>query len=100
MPESGNVQAAAAVSIGQVVTVYSIMLPPLTQVRRATADDPAMRGDVRMGQVGAAAVVIGIGFVLSNLTGSMVPTGIAIFMSAVISAVYESAMRQNGENHA
>lgn len=96
MPESGSVQAASAVSVGQAVTVYSLFLPPLTEVRHAVADDPVMRGDVRMGQFGAAVVVVGIGVVLSNMTGSMVPAVIAAFMSLVIAAVYESAMRQNG----
>lgn len=96
MPESGSVQAAAAVSVGQAVTVYSLFLPPLTEVRHSVADDPVMRGDVRTGQFGAAVVVVGVGFVLSNMTGSMVPVAVAVFMSAVIAAVYETAMRQEG----
>lgn len=96
MPEQGSVQAAAAISVGQAVTVYGLLLPPLTEVRHAVQDDPVVRGDVRTGQVGAAVVVISIGFILSNMTGTMVPAGVAVFMSAVMAAVYESALRQNG----
>lgn len=89
-------QAAAAISVGQAVSVYGLFLPPLTTVRQSATDDPVVRGDVRMGQFGAAVVVISIGMILSNMTGSITPVGIAIFMSAVIAAVYEAAMRQNG----
>lgn len=94
MPESGSVQAAAAVSVGQAVTVYTLFLPPLTEVRQATVDDPITRANVRTGQFGAAVVVVSVGFVLSNMTGSTVPVGMAMFMSLVIAAVYESAMRK------
>lgn len=93
MPDVG---AAAVVSMGQAVTVYSLFLPPLTEVRRATAGDPVMKADVRMGQFGASVVVVGIGLVLSNMTRSMVPFAVGVFMSIIIAGVYESAMKQNG----
>jgi hypothetical protein len=94
------VHSAAVVSMGQAVTIYSLFLPPLTEVRRATADDPAMRGDVRMGQFGAAIVVTGIGLILSNLTGSSLPLTVGLIMSLIVAVVYETAMRQDGVNNA
>lgn len=95
MAEPG-VQAAAAISVGQAVTVYSLFLPPLTEVRRATSNDPMVRADVRTGQLGAAIVVVSIGMILSSMTNSQLPFAISVLMSAVIAAVYEFAMRNNG----
>lgn len=85
--------AAVALSLGQTVTSYSIFLPPISEVRRATADDSLVRGDVRMGQFAAAAVSLTVAYVLTNLTGSFTPFVATAIVSAVIAGVYEMAMR-------
>lgn len=95
MAVDGAIMAAATVSLGQSVTAYSFFLPPLREVRRASTHDSAMRGDVRMGQVAAAAVTLSVGAMLSYLVGSAVPLTVAMLTAFVIAALYQTAL--NGE---
>lgn len=92
MAVDGSVMAAATVSLGQCVTAYSIFLPPLREVRQASARDSVMRGDVRLGQVAAGAVSFSVGTVLSYLTKSAIPLVVAMLTTLVIAAIYETAL--------
>jgi hypothetical protein len=49
--------------------------------------------DVRMGEVAALAVCIGIGAVASSITGSSVPVFVSIFVGVLLMALYEAALR-------
>lgn len=88
-----GVSAATAVSLGQTITVYALFLPSITEVRRASSEDPQIRGDVRMGQLAGATLSIGVGVVLTQMTGSSVPVMVAAFIAAIIAGIYEFAMR-------
>lgn len=54
-----------------------------------------MRGDVRMGQVAAGVVSIGVGVMLSYLVGSGIPVIVAVLTAAMVAVIYETAL--NGE---
>lgn len=95
MAVDGSIMAAATVSLGQSVTAYSFFLPPLREVRQASTRDPVMRGDVRLGQVAAAAVTLSIGAMLSYLVSSAIPLTVAVLTALTIAAIYETAL--NGE---
>ena len=92
MPADGAIIGAATVSLGQSITAYSFFLPPLREVRRANPTEPAMRGDVHMGQLAAGIVTIGVGIMLSYLVGSAIPLTVAVITAVMIGLVYETAL--------
>lgn len=92
MSADGAIIGAATVSLGQSITAYSFFLPPLREVRRAAPNEPAMRGDVHMGQVAAGVVTIGVGIMLSYLVGSFIPLTVAATTAVMIAVVYETAL--------
>lgn len=88
----------ATLSISQSVGLFQAFLPRFTDVRRTIpSTDPATTRDVRMGEIAAASLAIGIGAVVSNLTGSPVPIVISMVCSAGLIVLYESALRSPGE---
>jgi hypothetical protein len=91
MADSGAV-AASTIAIGQTVTAYQFFLPRLSDVRRADSGEPEVRGDVVMGQLAAGALSIGVGAMISWLTGSAIPVMIALFTAGIIAAIYHYAM--------
>lgn len=95
MAVDGGIMAAATVSLGQSISAYSFFLPPLREVRQATVSSPVMRGDVRMGQIAAGVVSIGVGVMLSYLVGSAIPTVVALLTATMVGVIYETAL--NGE---
>lgn len=85
--------AAVALALGQTVTSYSVFLPPISEVRRASKEDSLIRGDVRMGQFAAAVVSLSVAYILTNLTGSFAPFVATAMVAVVIAGVYETALR-------
>src|SRR5262245_21208192 len=91
MAADAAVVTAAALSLTQSVGAYSFFLPRLADVRQASSNDPTMRGDVRMGQVAAAALSIGIGVIMSMLVESPLPAVVAVAVSFIIAMIYSTA---------
>jgi|SRR5215470_10164093 len=85
--------AGATLSLSQTVSAYAFFLPPITEVRKAGKNDPDMIGDVRMGQVAAGALSIGIGAIMSNLTQSPLPVVISLMVGLILFGLYETALR-------
>lgn len=83
---------ASTLSIGQTVFAYTAFLPRLSEVRRASEDDPGMRGDVILGQVAAGATSLAIAGTLAYLTGSSLPVWTTIVIAVVIAVIYQYAM--------
>jgi Na+/glutamate symporter len=83
----------ASLAIGNTVNSFGVFLPKLTDVRRATPGDQSIIKDVRLGQIGAVAVAMGFGAIMSSLSGSPIPVYVSFFMSAVIIGLYEQALR-------
>lgn len=92
MAVDGSIMAAATVSLGQSVSAYSFFLPPLREVRQAPVHDSTMRGDVRMGQVAAGIVSVGVGVMLSYLVGSAIPLAVAVLTAVMVAVIYETAL--------
>lgn len=82
----------ASLSIGQAIPTYSFFLPRISEVRRADPSDPAMRSDVYLGQVAAAAMSISVGGMLTMLTGSQVPLWTSVIMALLIAGTYHYAL--------
>lgn len=69
------------------------MLPPISEIRKRSADDPEFAADVRMGEVMASAIAIGIGGIASSLSGSSTPALVSIAFAASLVFLYEMTLR-------
>lgn len=77
------------------ISSFTTFLPSLSEVRKASADDPQMVGDVRMGEVASITLTMGIGAISSALTRSALPTYVAFLVCLVLVILYETALRGN-----
>lgn len=92
-----DVFGPAALASGQALTSFATFLPRLSDVRKANAaTDTDMTADVRLGEVAATAITIGVGVIASSLSGSPVPMYAAAFVALILIVVYECALR--GDN--
>lgn len=90
-----DVLGPATLAAGQSISAFTAFLPRLTEVRKADPGDPGMVGDVRLGEVAASGIAMGIGIITASLTRSAIPMYAAAFMALILIFVYESALRGN-----
>lgn len=89
-----DITGTALLSVTQGVASFGAFLPKISEVRRADpANNPDVAADVRMGEVAAATLTLGIGAIASSLTGSMVPAVTALLMAIILISLYESTLR-------
>lgn len=88
-----NALGPASLAAGQALSSFTTFLPRLSDVRKARSDDPGMIGDVRLGEIAASAVTLGIGVIASSLSGSNAPMIAAIIVAGILISVYEAALR-------
>lgn len=86
----------AMTAVGTAANAFNSYLPRLSEVRRSHITDPGMVGDVRMGEVAAITVTIGVGVLASALTDSPMPAFTAAIMAVILVLIYETALK--GEN--
>lgn len=90
---TGEMVGPASLAISQGMTAFLAFLPRLSDVRKASAaDDVGMVGDVRLGEVAATAVCVGVGVITSSLTGSPVPAFVAVLVALTLICIYETAL--------
>jgi hypothetical protein len=87
--------SAALLAMTQAIAAFTTFLPPLAEVRKKTADDPLFAADVRVGELAAASLTIGVGAIVSGLTGSNAPMVVSIITAAGLVVLYESTLRSN-----
>lgn len=84
----------ATLAVAQGVNAFTTFLPRLADIRKADPDtDASMAADVRMGEVAAITLTVGVGAVISSLTGSPVPVMVAVVISVMMFCLYESTLR-------
>lgn len=88
-----GIAGAATLGITQGIGAFQFFLPRLSDVRKGGMDDPELVGDVRMGEVAAITLCVGVGAIVSSLTGSTVPVIVSIVVSAILICLYEAALR-------
>lgn len=86
----------ATLAIGQSFGMFSTLLPKFTDIKNGSPHDAGFTTDVRMGEVAAAALTLGIGAIASGLTNSPVPIAVSFIMVAFLIAMYEAALRYEG----
>lgn len=77
-------------------SIYTAMLPPLAEVRRAQADSATAR-DVRCGIAMASAALIGSGLVIGVTEGSARPVALTLVLAILMGGIYEVTLRHPGE---
>lgn len=90
-----DVVAPASLAITQAVGLFNTLLPKLTDVRRAAADDPAFAADVHLGEIACLGLLGGIGIMMASLTESYTPLAIALIMGLFMTLIYEYALQCN-----
>lgn len=83
----------AALAITQGIGAFNNFLPKLSEVRKHSINDPEFVADVRVGEFAAAALTVGVGAMVSSLTGDPVPTILAFIMAVGLIVLYESTLR-------
>jgi|1185.fasta_scaffold06180_7 hypothetical protein len=90
-----NMFGPASMVLSQTISSFQSMLPSISEVRKASPDDPDMAGDVRLGEIAASALAIGVGAIASSLLGDPLPVLIASFVAFALIVIYEQALRRN-----
>ena len=98
MAVNPNVIGPATLSMTQALALFQNFLPRFSEVRLADPDrNPDVIRDVRMGELAAVLMTLGIGGMTSALTDSQVPAIIAFVTCAGMVALYEYALRARSE---
>jgi len=82
----------ATLAISQSVVAFTAFLPNFVEVGKSDPED--IQGQVRLGETAAVVIALGIGSLLSWLSGSSVPFMISSIMCFILVAMYEAAMRK------
>lgn len=89
-----DVTGAATIAASQSFTAFYTLMPKLSDVRKADASiNPDIVGDVRLGEVAAFTLSMGVGAIVSSLTGSPVPAVVSLIVALTMICIYETAMR-------
>ena len=82
-------------SLSQAIGAFTTFLPPIADIRKNDpTNDPEFTADVRMGEVAAVTITIGVGVIISGLTGSSAPALVALLAAVGLVVLYESALRR------
>lgn len=84
----------ATLAMTQGVSSAMFFLPKITDVRRVSSRDAESVRDIRTGEVAMIVTTFGIGGMLSFMTKSPLPAGIALFTALLIVGLYESVLVQ------
>lgn len=89
-----NLLGPSTLAITSGVTAFSTFLPKISEVRKTDpAVDPSFAADVRMGEVAAVTLTLGIGAIVSSFTKSSAPVVTGAVISLTLIVIYESALR-------
>lgn len=86
-------------TVTQSITSFGAFLPTFREISAADPADTSFVRDVRLGEFAAVLLSLGIGGMTSALTGSPVPTTIALITCVGLVTLYEYALR-SGANSA
>lgn len=93
---------SAMLSVTSALQAFQSLLPKISDIRKADpANNPDIAADVRMGEIAAASMTMGVGLIASSLTQSSLPTVTALVIVVILVTIYESTLRAERpfENH-
>lgn len=85
---------AVPLVLSQTVGSFQFFLPRLAEVRKAGPGDRSMWSDVRVGEVAAVALSVGMGAIMATLTKSPLPLYCGVMIALVLVCVYEYTLRK------
>lgn len=91
----GAALSVATVSITTSITAFYQFLPSISEVRKNSPNDPEFAADVRMGEIAASIIALGVGAVFSSLAGSAIPVFGSLIIAAGLVFLYENILRGN-----
>ncbi len=81
-------------AVTQAVGSFSTFLPSLADIRKNDPiNNPEFTADVRVGEIAAISVTLGVGVIVSSLTGHPAPAIVAFIASLGLIILYESTLR-------
>lgn len=90
----GAAVGMATLALTQGFTQFNIMLPKISDIRKASVtDDPSLTADIRVGEIAAFAGTMAVGIMVSSLTGSPIPAYVSLVTAVFLIALYESVLR-------
>ncbi len=96
MPIDPGLIGPTTMGLTQSISLFQGFLPKFNDIRKENPmTNPDFVSDVRMGELAASLLTIGIGAIMSSLTGSPYPTMIAFISAVGLILLYESALRAN-----
>lgn len=88
---NGEVASAAMLAMTSGISSFTALLPELSDVRKSVGNMD-MTNDVRMGEVAAITLTLGIGLSASVMTKSPVPGMVAVVSAVALVILYESVL--------
>jgi hypothetical protein len=89
-----HVIGPATLSMTQALALFQNFLPKFSEIRLADPElNEGLVQDVRMGEFAAVMMTLGIGAMTSALTGSAVPSIVALVTSGGLVLLYEYALQ-------
>lgn len=76
----------------QALTAFNAYLPPIGDVRKASADTE-LASDVRMGELMAGTLTVAVGATAAAVIGNAAPFWISVLAAAALVALYEWTLR-------
>lgn len=73
---------------------FTFFLPKISDVRKASADDPSFTADLRVAETAGLVCTFGVACIVSSLTKSYIPAVTALVMALIVIALYESVLHQ------
>lgn len=84
----------STLAVTQGLSAFQSFVPKLSEIRRADpVANPDLAADVRLGELAAVTLTVGVGAIASSFTGSNAPIVTAVIVSATMVFIYESTLR-------
>lgn len=84
----------ATLTLGQGLGMFQSFMPKFTDIaHHSYGSDPAFESDVRMAEMAASLVTLGVGILVSQMTGSAVPATVSVVVVVSLLTLYEKALR-------
>lgn len=96
MPVDPQLIGPATLAMTQSLSLFQGFLPKFEDIRKHPyGASPGFETDVRMGEVAATILTLGIGTIATGLTGSKVPVLVSLVSAVGLIVLYESALHAN-----
>jgi hypothetical protein len=81
-------------AVSQAIGSFTTFLPSLAEIRKNDPiHNPEFAADVRVGEIAAVCVTLGVGVIVSSLTGSNAPSVVALITALGLIVLYETTLR-------